>query len=467
MNIHPDTLHRTLKLELDDGTASSFDEAAKITAGYILQIDVGEEIADSAVMQAMLLTAVNTAVRAFPGGVRVRGAANPVLSTRWAGNRTLNEVVHGYGGTTTARLSSAYPTLVIGTSQEPAGQPVLYLTWNGWAGAAVVDPTARLAERGDLPLVGILAAALGVSELFQYVRGSARTGYRNVGLSLWRPDADWRDPAAAGPVCRFLPQRLMIAGLGHLGQAVCWALGFLPYPDPNQVEFALQDFDIVISANVSTGLLTSPADLRRRKTRVVAASLERLGFTTRIIEKRIDEHARRTVDEPTWAVAGFDKVEPRRHLLNAGFAKVVDIGVGAGVRDYLDILIHAFPSGMTATEAWPDNAGQPRTPALATAYEAAVQHQIRAGVSEGSARCGIIELAGISVAASFVGATAACLAGAELLRSLHGGTENDVPIHEVVSLCMANPAHVDVAPNRHREPVDHPGFVLAAPAATT
>src|SRR5438552_3430692 len=69
MSIDPDALHRTVKLELDEGRATSLEEAVAIASGYVLQIDVGPEIAGSPTMQAMLLTAVNTAARAFLGGV--------------------------------------------------------------------------------------------------------------------------------------------------------------------------------------------------------------------------------------------------------------------------------------------------------------------------------------------------------------------------------------------------------------
>ena len=70
--ISADELHRTTKLELDEGRARTVDEAQEIVAGYVLQIDVGIGISESETRQAMLLTAVNAAVRAFLGGVRVR-----------------------------------------------------------------------------------------------------------------------------------------------------------------------------------------------------------------------------------------------------------------------------------------------------------------------------------------------------------------------------------------------------------
>ena len=62
-----DELHRTTKLELDEGRAGTVDEAHEIVAGYVLQIDVGVGVGESETRQAMLVTAVNVAGRAFLG----------------------------------------------------------------------------------------------------------------------------------------------------------------------------------------------------------------------------------------------------------------------------------------------------------------------------------------------------------------------------------------------------------------
>ena len=47
-------------------------------------------------------------------------------------------------------------------------------------------------------------------------------------------------------------------------------------------------------------------------------------------------------------------------------------------------------------------------------------------MDEGDARCGITEVAGISVGAAFVGAVAGALGVADVLRYLHGGQEFSV-----------------------------------------
>ena len=90
--LSPDQLDRTTKLELDEGRARTLDEAHDIVASYVLQIDVGVGINESETRQAMLVTAVNAASRAFLGGVRVRLHENGPMGVgmgRWDG--------HGYG----------------------------------------------------------------------------------------------------------------------------------------------------------------------------------------------------------------------------------------------------------------------------------------------------------------------------------------------------------------------------------
>jgi len=89
-----DTLGRTLKLELDSGRAQSRREAEEIVRGYVLQVDVGPGLTASRSRQIALLTVVNAARRAFPGGVHVRIADDPTMSIPWAGGRRLLTAAH-------------------------------------------------------------------------------------------------------------------------------------------------------------------------------------------------------------------------------------------------------------------------------------------------------------------------------------------------------------------------------------
>jgi hypothetical protein len=51
--------------------------------------------------------------------------------------------------------------------------------------------------------------------------------------------------------------------------------------------------------------------------------------------------------------------------------------------------------------------------------------ELARALQEHHERCGVTELAGKAVGAAFVGVTAGCLAIAETLRELHGGTGHD------------------------------------------
>ena len=460
--VDPDRVHRTVKLEVDEGRAKSFEEAERIASGYVLQVEAGREITSSSTRQATLLSILNAARRAFLGGVRVRISDDSVLTVRWAAGMRLSEAVSFYGGTVVDELAGDHPTIVLGSVRDRTpGTVVLYPTWQGWSGGVVETSAARLEEGADCVLSGVLAAALAISECFQHVRGYVVAGRRDVGLSLWRPELEWRDPAAFGPTCPYLPSRLWLLGLGHLGQAYCWVLGLLPYVRPEDVWLMLQDFDRVVEANEATSLLASVDDLGQPKARVVARRMEELGFRTSITERRFDEHTRRRGDEPGLAFAGVDRPEPRRELEKAGFDLIVDAGLGGGPEHYLDILIHSFPSGLTPTQAWPtrSRADSDRRPKALDrpAYEDLAEQLRTEGFTEEEARCGVLDVAGQSIGAAFVGAATACLVLAEALRTLCDG-----PRYEVIGLSLRSPGYRDVVVNGNPGSPVNPGFVMSA-----
>ena len=115
-----DELHRTTKLELDEGRARTVDEAQEIMAGYVLQIDVGVGVRESETRQAMLLTAVNAAVRAFLGGVRVRLGEQGRMDVAWADGMDMANAVETYGGEIVESLDRNHPTLVVGGREGTA-----------------------------------------------------------------------------------------------------------------------------------------------------------------------------------------------------------------------------------------------------------------------------------------------------------------------------------------------------------
>lgn len=438
MNVFgPDTLHRTTKLELDEGRAQTLEDAELIASRYVLQIDVGKGITESPTRQAMLLTVVNTASRAFIGGVRVRLPENGPMTVPWAEGQDIATSVKAFGGDLVQSLEKEYPTIVVGDVVEhPSGSVVLFATWEGWSGAIVQDQENRLPERSEFPLAGVLAAALGVSEAFQHVREFALAGRRSIGLSLWQPGGHWRGKSAYGQPCQYLPSRLWLIGLGHLGQAYAWGIGMMPYQETVSVEITLQDYDSIVEANKSTGLLSDDRSVGQRKSRAVAKRLEALGFKTTITERRFSNVTQRGIGDPGVALSGIDDPGPRRFLEEAGFDLIVDAGLGGNSQNYLDILIHSFPSEIKAAEAWPERRiSPPNYPGGQPAYlDQRRQMRETTNLTDGEIECGIVEVAGRSVGASFVGCVAAALVLCEVLRSLIHG-----PRFQILSLSLRSP----------------------------
>ena len=455
-----DEIDRTAKI-LVDTRGLTIDEADAELRSLVLQVDVGHELAEDGAAQAALLTVVNAGKRAFLGGVHVRLETDPILTVGWCSGFTASEAVRHLGGQLCGELDDRLPTLVIGDSKDSIGEPLLYLAWSGWAGG-VAERRGRAGGPAGTELAGIAAAALGVSEVFQHQTGDALAGRRELGMSLWRPDLDWTDPDAVGPIVSFLPAGLWLLGLGHLGQAYAWTLGLLPYANPSDVQVGLVDFDVIVRGNTATQLLVSSADIGRRKTRVVADALERRGFKTRIVERAFDEHFHPVTDgdsardEPRIALAGFDSVVPRRQLGRNRFDRVVDAGLGKGA-EYLDMVIQTFPAAGD-----PATAFAARRPAgdrpLGSAYEAEVERQVAAGVDPGAARCGMVDLAGVTVGAAFVGTLASTIVIADLLRSLHDGGMD----FSIVSLDLRAPDGRHAVVSQSHEPV-RPRFTNAVP----
>ena len=457
--LNSDQLHRTIKLELDEGRARTVDEAQEITASYVFQIDVGFGVGESETRQAMLLTAVNTAVRAFLGGVRVRLREHGRVGVSWVEGMDMATAIETYGGEIVESLDRDHPTLVVGdVMEQPVGSLVLHGTWEGWSGGVVEETKDRLGESVEFPLAGMLAASLGVSEAFQNLRGNVVAGRRSTGLSLWEPRCDWREERAYGEACRYLPKRLWLIGLGHLGQAYAWALALLPYEDRSAVDLVLQDFDSIVKANGSTGMLSDDSLVGQKKTRVVSGRLEALGFNTNITERYFDSATRRSVNEPSVALVGVDDPAPRRHLEGAGFDLIVDAGLGGGPRNYLDILIHSFPSGIEAADAFLARDTQYASSLVDQPAYQDFHRRVRrtTDLTDDEIRCGIIEVAGRSIGAAFVGCVAATFVLSEVLRSLAGG-----PRIEVLGVTLRSPDKPQVSTNTLEGIATNPGFVEA------
>lgn len=442
-------LHRLAKLVMDTGEARSPEEAEQILRSYQIGIQVDPDLMASPAYQAALLTAVNTGRRAFLGGVWVTGELDIPLRIPWMGCTTLRQAVSNLQGRVTGALEPHIPTIYFSSqvARDQGGEFGLRPVIRGWSGGVIpaYDDFGLSLDQSFTP-AGVLAGALAVSEAFQFLRGnSPLSGHRAVGLPLWSPHErkDWLgvDP---GPSLQALPSNLWLIGLGHLGQAFLWSLGFLPYEPAAPLHIVLQDVDDLEHANDSTSLLTHLGLVGARKTRAMAAWCKDRGFNTTLIERSFAADFKVNDKEPRLALCGVDNPEARAALEQVGFSRILEAGLGKGAQEYLSFQLHAFPASRSADSYWAKQLpNDPSTERLLQqpAYQSLAQ--------KGMDRCGLVEIAGRSVGASFVGAVTSALAIAEILRLVHGESMHEVIDGDLRSsgiLSTVLPNRTDLAP---------------------
>lgn len=444
-------LNRMVKLALDTGEAASIDEAENLFAGYKLAVKAGADTALSATRQATLLTIVNAGRRSLLGGVEIEGDAEMPLLVPLAPYRTLTEAVTGLGGHVVRQADRNAPLVVVGDAPPGALDHAFAVrtTFDGWAaGVAPLHSSTRLGEGREFVPAGVVAGALAVSEVFQHLRGSQpAAGRRTVGLSLWRPEIDWLKHEATGPAIERLPSALWLIGLGNLGQAYLWTLGLLPYKRPGDVKLVLQDFDALAPSNESTSLLTRRSLIGSRKTRAMAAWAESRGFETNIVERPFAADFQIGRGEPAVALCGVDNALARSAIEDVGFTRVIEAGLGNGTSDFLAFRTHVFPGARKARDIWSAQSQERTVRTDLPAYQALA--------AAGLDRCGLTQLAGRTVGAPFVGAIAATLVIAELLRLANGAHAYDL-----VDGHLRDLGHRTVTPARNL-PAMNPGTTPA------
>lgn len=450
MNIvAPDELHRLVKLAMDTGEAESVEHAQRIFAGYQVGVAVGPEIQWSWSHQAALLTFLQLASRVFLGGVQVALPAGILVPDLISGSLSITRTMDRLGARCVRSLDPHIPTVCIGTTvaPHPAGF-VVRAVFSGWrAGIVPAGATPPFGFDAEFPLSAMLAAALAVNEAFLFVRrDTPEAGLREIGISLWEPDVidDWSAASHDGPRIDYLPNKLWLLGLGHLGQAYLWALSLLPYERPGEVSLVLQDIDVVTRSTLSTSILSDQHLIGLKKTRAMASVLEARGFKTEIIERRFDETLRVLPDDPQIALCGLDNALGRQPLCEVRFKFVVEAGLGSGTKDFRAIRIHTFPGTRDPRDLWKSREGADVVPGT-RAYD-----DLKA---RGLDQCGVTMLAGKAVGAPFVGVTAAAFTMAEILRILHHG-----PVFALHDIDLKSP-HGRVSLKRDKAvPLSNPGF---------
>lgn len=397
----------------------SYDDAVAELQRLSLRLVCDSQISRSPALQAALLTAINCGQRAFLGGLYVDLPETTRLLVPWSNRTTLNEVVTDLLYRSNNTEVDPSQTIYFGFWPDRPAKHSLVVNCTGWRGGIEPASGERCFEIGsasDFALGGVFAGALAVHRGF--LRSSAISLFaceERAGVSLWSPGANWLSISSEGPAIRALPAGLWLLGLGHLGQAFLWTLGLLPFADQRKCELVLQDFDYAENANLGTGLVTTDQDIERRKTRICSDWLEARHFRTTICERAFDESTRRQATEPSIALCGFDKAEPRRLLEGANFQRIIECGLGSSIHDFDIIHVHNFPGVRSAAHIWTNSETTHVNPWLMEA------------LSTPSNVCGAlaIDVAGKGVSTSFVGAMAAAAVFGEVLRIYHKGQRYD------------------------------------------
>jgi len=390
-------MSRITKVLTDSSDRVGFAEAEQRLRCVRLSISIDGEQATTPAGQAAVLTAVATAMKCF-GQISVSCPSDPALHNhRFPIGRSLMAACSSLGATI-SRDGQATHQILVGV-QESSTPFAVRCWWDGWL--AGYRPRWDAVPLGSSlnPLAGVFAGALSVREVFAQVRGESRAGRRESVISLWEP---WMDTSLpdVGPTVAYVPKKLWIVGLGHVGQGYLWNLGFLPAG----TQLVLQDYQDVGDENVGTGLVTSARDVGSRKTRVAAAWADALGWRSEIIERRFTVDREIDTSRPPIVLTALDDVVPRIAVAQARFPYLVDAGLGHSASDFEAIQVRVIRSSDPHT--W--------TVGLTSAsHDRLLATEPYAELSD---QCGAFTLASASVAVPFVGACAGALVLSQAIR---------------------------------------------------
>jgi hypothetical protein len=392
--------HSRITKAFTDTGEFDFDEAeARLSAVHIV-IAISETQLSSPAAQACALTALATAKRTFEN-VTLHTASDVQLLRPIPRAQTLKEAARLLG----ASVSNVIPEttthqILIGPCLDPNIGFNVRCWWDKWLSGVRPswDDSATGADWN--PIAGVFAGALAVREIFAEIRGLRTLCAASNTISLWEP---WESAvsAANGPEIIHLTRAMTIVGLGHVGQGLLWSLCQLP---AHGGMIVLQDYQHVGVENAATGLLTSAADVGRRKTRVAADWCEFYGWQTELIERKFNEGYLALSTDPAMLISALDSPIPRKYLLDAGFEHMLDIGVGHGPVDFEIGQLRIFSRG---------DHGNWGNPAPGKDNTALLDHRAYQALKD---QCGAFTLASASVAVPFVGAAMGALALTQILR---------------------------------------------------
>jgi ThiF family protein len=402
-----ESLNRTVKLAMDEGRAASLEEAQALFAGFQLRIHIPTGALQSPAIEAAALTLIHAAPKTFHGGVEVTGDTGQTCSLAWFAGRPLSEIASAAGCAPSGALAPHAATICLGPSPGQVSNFCVGMAISN--DGFLLTPDASSPSRGSAPLeLGVAVAGAALNEAFQYLyRKHPLAGQREVRFSL---------PAGIPQHC----ESVWLIGLGHLGQAALWTLVLSQRLRYGSV-LRLTDYDKISKSSLSTCLLVDKSDIGRFKVDVVAERMEQLGYKVDRDYSKLDLDSGPVHSKEGLAMVAVDNVALRRGLDRLKAGKVLEAGIGDGVRHFTQVQLHAFPGSRLARDIWSEGDAQASRPIDITMP--AYQDLLRRTKDE----CGTTLVAGRSVATPFVGA----FAGAVLA-------------HVAVASCGADALHFDV-----------------------
>jgi ThiF family len=394
-----------------------FDQTQHQLQDVHLRVHLAADVAESATGQAALLTTIALAGRCF-GRISVAGAAGVPYRAAFPLDADTLEEAAGCLGAVSAEDTPTH-SLVVGSDKvHGVASVAVRATWENWV--AAVSPADEDATpcTGSISLAAVAAAALAVGELFQQRLKNPLAGRRSQKISLWGADA--AEPGPTSPEALQLPRDIWLVGLGNLGQAFLWALASLNYRHPQEVALVLQDFDRVDEENFGTSILTGPEDAGKLKTYIAEQWCLQRGFSVNRIDRPLDERTVVAHQEPRLAFSGLDKISVRKLLGSRGFQYVIDAGLGSNAGDFDRFRINTFDETFQPAahfEGQEDADESARADAFLVASQTYKEAVDSASPEEA---CGLLAVAGKSVAVPYVSSLAACLVVAQAIRLVNG-----------------------------------------------
>jgi hypothetical protein len=150
-----------------------------------------------------------------------------------------------------------------------------------------------------------------------------------------------------------------------------------------------------------------------------------------------------------WPIYQINNILKNRHLFT--MAPMFGRCLGRSKNEAGRSVSHTLPANRTAAEIW----GAPEEEDEALTAKPAYEKLLEEGHLD---QCGVTLLAGKAVGAPFVGATAATLVIAEILRLLHGGQ-----LSQLIDLDLRSPDTRLLVPGT-KPPTVNPGYTMAEPS---